>query len=558
MSSIDPTARVEDGAVIDDDASIGPYCMVGQHVRIGAGCRLIGHVHVTGRTTVGANTTIYPFASLGTAPQSLAHRGELTRLEIGEGCTIREGVTMSAGTVGGGGITRVGDGGYFMNNAHIGHDCIVGKDVIFATSATLGGHCEIGDNVFIGGLSAVHQHTRVGHQVMIAGVSGVRADIIPFAVAIGQIACLDGLNIIGMRRRRFTRERLKKIRSFYQVLFHGSGIFADRLQALKDQAADDPAIAEILAFIEQGKHRALCFPRNSFVQESRGMQLIDSGLGNSPSKIGVIAGGGVLPFAVADAILASGRKPHIFAIKGSCDAEHLKRFSHDWISLGQFGRIRRLLRAEGCRDLIFVGSLVRPALSEIRFDLRTLFVAPKIYASFRGGDDHLLTGVAGIFEESGYRVVGVKDIVPNLVMPSGNLTRSGPDNATVADIDKGLSLLRALGPFDVGQAVVVIDRNVVAVEDIEGTDGLLARVAQLREKGRLRSKPGLGVLVKAPKVGQDLRFDLPTLGPRTVEGAAAAGLSGIAIVADHTLIAEPQLVVATADKAGLFVTGLRG
>ena len=217
-------------------------------------------MHVTAQTTIGDGCTIYPFVSLGTPPQSLSYRGELTRLEIGQGCTIREQSTMSAGTVAGGGITRVGDRGYFMNCSHVGHDCVVGSDVIFATSATLGGHAEIGDFVFMGGLSAVHQHGRVGSQVMISALTGVRGDIIPYSLANGQFAHLVGLNIVGMKRRNFTRERLATVRSFYLKLFHGPGVFADRLNEARHQAGADPAIAEILNFIDAGKHRELCQP----------------------------------------------------------------------------------------------------------------------------------------------------------------------------------------------------------------------------------------------------------------------------------------------------------
>ena len=260
MTTIDPTARVEDGAVIGEGATIGPYCVVGSNAVIGADCKLIGHVHVMGHTTIGAGCTIYPFASLGGAPQDLSYRGEPTRLEIGAACTIREGVTMNVGTVKGGGLTRVGDRGFYMNNSHVGHDCFVGNDVIFATSATLGGHCEIGDFVYIGGLSAVHQFTRVGPQVMIGGVCGVRGDIIPFGLAKGQYARLEGLNIIGMKRRKFTRERLTLVRSFYQKLFEGAGIFSERLGEVRSLATADPAIAEILQFIDAGKHRPLCLP----------------------------------------------------------------------------------------------------------------------------------------------------------------------------------------------------------------------------------------------------------------------------------------------------------
>jgi UDP-N-acetylglucosamine acyltransferase len=260
MSTIDPTARVEDGAVIGEGTSIGPYCVIGPHVTIGANCRLIAHVHITAQTTIGDGCTIHPFVSLGGPPQSLGYRGELTRLEIGQGCTIREQSTMSAGTTAGGGITRVGDRGYFMNCSHVGHDCIVGNDVIFATSATLGGHCEIGDYVFMGGLSAVHQFGRVGSQVMVGALAGVRSDVIPFALVAGQYAALAGLNLVGMKRRKFTRERLAVVRSFYQQLFHGPGVFADRLKEVRHLGAADPAIAEILAFIDAGRHRELCQP----------------------------------------------------------------------------------------------------------------------------------------------------------------------------------------------------------------------------------------------------------------------------------------------------------
>ncbi|MGJ4944359.1 LpxI family protein [Bradyrhizobium sp. HKCCYLS1011] len=274
------------------------------------------------------------------------------------------------------------------------------------------------------------------------------------------------------------------------------------------------------------------------------------------SPVGLIAAGGVMPFAVADAMVARGLTPVLFALKGICDPKPLTRFRHHWIALGQLGHAVKLLKAEGCRDLLFIGNLVRPALSEIRIDLGTLRELPRIWASFRGGDDHLLSGVARIFERHGFRMVGVKDVAPSLFVPEGRLTRRRPDDLLVEDIAKGLTVLRALAPFDVGQAVVVVDGHVVAVEDIEGTDGLLARIARLRTSRRIRAAAGRGVLVKAPKAGQDLRFDLPTIGPRTIEGVAAAGLAGVAVAAGHTLIAEPQQTIAAADRAGLFVMGV--
>jgi DUF1009 family protein len=274
------------------------------------------------------------------------------------------------------------------------------------------------------------------------------------------------------------------------------------------------------------------------------------------SPVGLIAAGGVMPFAVADSLAARGLTPVLFAIKGACDATQATRFRHHWISVGQLGRATNLFRSEGCRDLMFIGALVRPSLSEIRLDWFTLRALGKIWTSFRGGDDHLLSGIGRILEEQGFRMIGIKDAAPDLLMPAGCLTAVKPDSGADADIAKGRQVLAALGPFDIGQAVVVIDGHVVGIEDIEGTDGLLARIAQLRAQGRIRARAGRGVLVKAPKAGQDLRYDLPAVGPRTVEGAAKAQLAGIAMVAGNTVVAEPQALIASAEKAGLFVTGV--
>jgi len=274
------------------------------------------------------------------------------------------------------------------------------------------------------------------------------------------------------------------------------------------------------------------------------------------SPVGLVAGGGALPFAVADSLIANGIVPVFFALKGVCDPVQVARFRHHWIAIGQLGRLTRLARDESVRDLTFIGTLVRPSLSEIRLDWGTLRVLPRVLAAFRGGDDHLLSGIGGVLEREGFRLVGIRDVAPQLLMPVGCLTRAAPDADANADIAKGRDLLRALSPFDIGQGVVVIDGHVVAVEDIEGTDGLLARVARLRGEGRIRARAGRGVLVKAPKSGQDLRFDLPTTGLRTVEGAAAAGLAGIAAIAGHTIAADAQAMIEAADRAGLFVTGL--
>ena len=274
------------------------------------------------------------------------------------------------------------------------------------------------------------------------------------------------------------------------------------------------------------------------------------------SPVGVIAGGGVMPFAVADSLTARGLNPVLFALKGVCDPVATERFHHHWITVGQYGRAKKLFRAENCKNLVFIGTLVRPALSEIRLDWETIRVMGRVWSAFRGGDDHLLSGVGRIFEQEGFRLLGLKEVAPDLLMPEGCVTRTLPGQDATVDIAKGRDVLRALSPFDIGQAVVVIDGHVVGVEGIEGTDELLARIASLRAAGSIRSAKGRGVLVKAPKSGQDLRFDLPTIGSRTIEKAAAAALAGVAVLAGNTVVADAQAMIEAADKAGLFVTGL--
>jgi UDP-2,3-diacylglucosamine hydrolase len=273
--------------------------------------------------------------------------------------------------------------------------------------------------------------------------------------------------------------------------------------------------------------------------------------------LAVICGGGSLPFAVADAVSKRGRRVVLFAIRGWADPQRVGSYPHHWADFGQFGRFCRLAQSEGCREVVFIGSVVRPSFWQIRPDFKALRMLPRIFGLFRGGDDHLLKGVAGIFEEHGFRLVGAHQIAPEILMPEGTLGHEQPQARDHADIAKGMALLDAISPFDVGQAVVVADARVLATEAAEGTDQMLARVAQLRRNGRIASASGRGVLIKAAKRGQDRRVDLPSIGPQTVEGAARAGLAGIAVVAGSTIVAEPERIGEVADRERLFVVGVR-
>ena len=252
MAKIDPTARIEPGAVIGQNASIGPYCVIGAHVEIGDGCKLLAHVHIAGHTTIGPRTVIYPFASLGTPPQSVKSRGGPTRLVIGADCEIREGVTVNIGTEDDRGVTEIGDRCWLMVGSHIGHDCKVGNDVIFANNVVLGGHVTIGDFAVFGGQAAVRQFVRVGEGAMVVGLSGVRADVIPFGLVQGPLADLIGLNVVGMRRRGSSKADIHRLRQVDEAMFFGAGTFRERLEHVAAQSGTDPLVAKVIAFIRAG------------------------------------------------------------------------------------------------------------------------------------------------------------------------------------------------------------------------------------------------------------------------------------------------------------------
>ena len=260
MTKIDSTARVANGAKLGADVFVGPYCIIGPQVTIGDGSHLLSHVSIQGITEIGAGAKIQPFASLGSPPQSVHYKGEASTLIVGMNCDIREGVTMNTGTAGGRMETRIGDNCLFMTDAHVGHDCIVGDNVIFANNATLGGHVEIGNMTFMGGFAGVHQNVRIGEQAMIAGMVAVRHDVIPFGIT-DQTGYLAGLNLIGLKRRGFSRETIHKLRAIYRTLFLSEeGALAERVEDVAKRYADEEAIQKIVAFIRSAGKRRISTP----------------------------------------------------------------------------------------------------------------------------------------------------------------------------------------------------------------------------------------------------------------------------------------------------------
>ena len=261
-SNIHPSSIIDPAARIGEGVTIGPFCVVGPDVVLGDNVRLVSHVSVEGRTRIGSGTVVYPFASLGHPPQDLKYKGEPSELIIGANNRIREQVTMNPGTEGGGMVTRVGDGGLFMVGVHIGHDCIVGNNVIFANNATLGGHVEVGDHAVLGGLSAVHQWVRIGAHAMIGGMSGVEADVIPYGLVKGERAFLAGLNLVGLERRGFSREQIATLRNGFKRIFAtADGTMAERMEAAGKEFAESELVAAMLDFLATRGSRALTLPR---------------------------------------------------------------------------------------------------------------------------------------------------------------------------------------------------------------------------------------------------------------------------------------------------------
>jgi len=260
MAKIHQTAVVEDGANVHPSAEIGPFCVVDKGVTIGANTVLKSHVAVAGNTTIGEKTTIFPFASIGHAPQDLKYHGEESEVTIGDRCVIREHVTINPGTEGGGLKTKVGNDCLLMVGAHVAHDCMVGNNVILVNNATLGGHVVVEDFAIIGGLSAVHQFVRIGAHAMIGGASGVETDIIPFGSATGNRAVLSGLNLTGMKRRNFARDEIHAMRNGYKQLFADEGTFQERTAKLMSNYPQSEVVKQVVDFINGESKRGFCQP----------------------------------------------------------------------------------------------------------------------------------------------------------------------------------------------------------------------------------------------------------------------------------------------------------
>ncbi|HKA47246.1 MAG TPA: UDP-2,3-diacylglucosamine diphosphatase LpxI [Methyloceanibacter sp.] len=288
------------------------------------------------------------------------------------------------------------------------------------------------------------------------------------------------------------------------------------------------------------------------VKAERDQQTSVAVAGEGP--LGIIAGGGTLPATLAEAALAKGRAVHILGIRGEAD-QTIEHYPHTWLKWGEVGKLFTTLTDQGCRDLVIIGAVTRPDLAKVRFDFGAVRNLPFLLSLGIGGDDHVLSSVVRFLEGKGYRVHGAGDVAPELLAAEGPLGVTTPSAEDRRDIETGFRVVAALGRLDVGQAAVVVKGRVLAVEAAEGTDAMLARCVELRKGKGGRNRGQAGVLVKAPKPGQEERVDLPTIGSDTIKRAAEAGLAGIAVAAGRVLIADREAAIAAADSQGLYLVG---
>lgn len=261
-ANIHPTAIVADGAKIGENVTIGPYCIVGEHVTLSDNVVLLSHVSIDGLTSVGARTKIYPFSSIGHPPQDLKFEGEPSTVTIGQDCTLREYVTINPGTAGGGMETKVGNNCLLMVGVHIAHDCRVGNHVVMANQASLAGHCIVDDYVRFGGICGVHQFVRIGAHAFVGAMSFVENDVIPYGSVLGNRAYLGGLNLVGLKRRKFDRESIHALRAAYRMIFSNEGTLRERIEDAADIFKGEKLVEEVINFIRKPSERALCMPRN--------------------------------------------------------------------------------------------------------------------------------------------------------------------------------------------------------------------------------------------------------------------------------------------------------
>ena len=263
MIDIHPTAIIKDGAHIGTGSSVGPYCIIGKNVVIGKNSKLISNITIDGFTSIGDNCNFYPYSTIGTCPQDLKYKGEKSFLKIGNNNIFREFVTVNPGTKGGGLITSIGNNCLLMVSSHVAHDCQIGNNIILVNNASLAGHVIVDDYAVLGAFSGVHQFCRIGKHSMTGAMSGIDSDVIPYGTVLGNRAHLSGLNIIGLKRRGFTKQIIQELRKAYGLLFSSQdGTLLERIKEVSEEFSKNEPVMEVVSFLTKDKSRSICKPKN--------------------------------------------------------------------------------------------------------------------------------------------------------------------------------------------------------------------------------------------------------------------------------------------------------
>ncbi len=468
---IDNNSVIHKDAIISETAEIGPYAVIGPNVEIRKNVKIHSHVNISGHTVVDDGTIIFPFASIGNAPQDLKYKGEKTKLEIGKNNKIREYVTINPGTENGGGLTKIGNNCLFMISSHIAHDCVVGNNVIIANNVPLGGHVIIEDNVVIGGNSAVQQFTRIGKLAMIGGMTGVLHDVIPYGLSIGNRNYLQGLNLIGLRRANFNNRDILGLNEAYKEIFTTKNL-TDNINKLNGTFKENPLVKDVIEFIIKDK-------KDLFVHHFQKNKMI-----------GLIFGETNFPIEILKKIKIRKLKHLIIDLSKSNKFKN-EMNSHN-VSIGQFGKIIKILKVNKCNKVLFAGKVDKPNFSKLKLDLKGIYYISRIIKKSKKGDAAILKEIINILKKEKIRTINSLTFNPELTLKKGIYSKVKPDKEDKKDIKKAISTLSKLGKYTFSQGTVVRNNKVVAIEGKGGTEKMLKKCRNKKFKNK-------GVLVKFPK-----------------------------------------------------------
>ena len=481
IAHIDPPRRCRRPRSSAPAPSIGAFAVVGPHVRIGRNCKIGASSVIEGHTTIGDGNEIFPYASIGLAPQDLKYKGEPTRLEIGSGNIFREFVTIHRGTEGGGGVTTIGDRNLFMNYVHVAHDCHVGNQTIFGPHATLGGHVAIADFVNVSAGSAVHQFCRVGAYAFIGGYSVITKDALPYGRTVGsRPARVFGLNLIGLKRRGFADDTLKKLRAAYRYLTQSK---------LNTTQAIEPHRAGRVAQVPGSRQPRRIHPHRLTRRDPAPRREED---GRRPQKndrwqIGLIAGNGRFPFLVLDAARAMGHEVVVIGIKEEASKEieeaaaRPPRADVHWVSIGQLGTFLKILEDNKITQAVMAGQVKHV---KIFGGFMPDMTAMSLMGKLKGfNTDALIGAVADLMRERGVELVNSAKFLEPLLAGEGQLSDRAPNEAERKDLEFGYRMADTIAGLDIGQTIAVKHQAVVAVEAMEGTDETIARAGHLAGDG---------------------------------------------------------------------------